>query len=624
MRKYSGIGKYLVSSIAVAMVLYSMGSVVLFTVDPWVFNATHLTFALVLVFLKLPATKSEKSLIPNRPSIFDIVMALLSIGVLVYIMMEFDELIYRVGAIPTTMDIVVGIIMIITVLEASRRAAGLAFTFVALGAIVYTIIGRYIPGLFGHRGYSIQRTVSYIFSIEGVYGSTLRASATYAILFITLGSFLQAFDAERFFNDISMALSGHTRGGPGKVAVLASALFGTISGHAAGNVATTGTFTIPMMKKVGYKPSFAGAIEAAASAGGQILPPVMGTVVFVMIELTGITYQNIVIAATLPAILYYLAIFLMVDFEAINLKLVGLSKNELPSVKKSMKEGSFFILAILVLLYFLFIRKSSVTMAGIWTIVSIIFIGFFKVKNFKEVMKKIFFGLEQGGMGTMKLAPLTAAAGVVIGVVTLTGVGVKLGRFLVMISGGELFFVLFFAMVLSMILGMGMSTIPAYVIAASVVAPALMEIGIPVMQAHLFVLYYACLSTITPPVCISSFTAAGIANAPPMETGMKAVKLAIVGFVVPFLFVYRPALMLQGDTMIVIYTFILAIFAIYFLSRGLQLRTITVVERGFLVVGSLLMLFPVSDWIGIVLVVVAYVIFFFNKIRMKNLQTAKE
>lgn len=621
MRKLKGFYKYFIYILGIIMVLYTVSSITVIPWDPWIFRAVHLTFALIMIFWLVPPKKNDQTIKEEKPSILDIILSLLSVAVLLYIIVEFDELIYRVGAIPTQMDIVIGIILIIVVLEAARRAAGMSFVMVAVIFIAYTFLGQYLPGILAHKGYSLNRTVSYIFSTEGIYGSTLRASASFAILFITLGSFFRGFGADVFFNKFAMAVSGHTRGGPGKVAVLASALFGTVSGHAAGNVATTGTFTIPMMKKIGYKPSFAGGVEAAASTGGQFLPPIMGSVVFVMIELTGITYSQLIVAATLPAILYFIAIFLMVDFEAINLNLRGIPRSELPSVRGSIKHGYPFIVSMVVLLYFLFVQKSSVSLAAIYTILSVILVGAFSLRDVKKIGKTFLDCLYNGAVGTMKLAPLTAAAGIIIGVVTLTGIGLKLGRFLIAISGGELFFVLLFSMILSLILGMGMSTIPAYVIAATVVAPALVELGIPMLQAHLFVLYYACISTITPPVAISSFTAAGIADADSMETSFKAVKLAIIGFLVPFLFVYRPALLAQGSTPVIIYAVIISMIAIYSLSRGLQLRTISLVERILLVGGSLVLLFPQNDMIGISMIAVSFAMSF---IKFQKRGRAKE
>jgi len=610
MRKLTGFYKYFIYILGIITVLYTVSSVTVIPRDPWIFRAVHLTFTLIMIFWLVPPIKNDQTLKQEKPLIIDMALSLLSLAVLFYIIAEFDELLYRVGAIPTQMDIIVGIVLILVVLEATRRVAGMSFVMVAVIFIAYTFLGKYLPGILAHKGYSLSRTVSYIFSTEGIYGSTLRASASFAILFITLGSFFKGFGADEFFNKFAMAVSGHTRGGPGKVSVLASALFGTVSGHAAGNVATTGTFTIPMMKKIGYKPSFAGAVEAASSAGGQFLPPIMGSVVFVMIELTGVTYSKLIVAAALPAILYYIAIFLMVDFEAINLNLRGIPRSELPSVRESMKHGYAFIVSIAVLMYFLFVQKSSVSLAAIYTLISVIIVGALTVREIRRIGKKVLDCLYNGAVGTMKLAPLTAAAGIVIGVVTLTGIGLKLGRFLIAISGGELFFVLLFSMILSLILGMGMSTIPAYVIAATVVAPALVELGIPMLQAHLFVLYYACISTITPPIAISSFTAAGIADADPMETSFKAVKLAIIGFMVPFLFVYRPALLAQGSTPIIIYAIIISLIAIYSLSRGLQLRTISIVERILLVGGSLVLLLPKNDVIGLSLIAVSYAMSF--------------
>ncbi|MEL7567298.1 MAG: TRAP transporter permease [Dehalobacterium sp.] len=621
MRKLKGFYKYFIYILGIITVLYTVSSITVIPRDPWIFRAVHLTFTLIMIFWLVPPKKNDETLKQEKPLIVDIVLSILSLAVLLYIIAEFDELIYRVGAIPTQMDIVIGIVLILVVLEATRRAAGMSFVIVALVFIAYTFLGKYLPGILAHKGYSIDRTVSYIFSTEGIYGSTLMASASFAILFISLGSFFKGFGADEFFNKFAMAVSGHTRGGPGKVAVLASALFGTVSGHAAGNVATTGTFTIPMMKRIGYKPSFAGGVEAASSTGGQFLPPIMGSVIFVMIELTGITYSKLIVAAALPAILYYIAIFLMVDFEAINLNLRGIPRSELPSVRESMKYGYAFIVSIAVLLYFLFVQKSSVSLAAVYTIISVIVVGALSLRDVKRIGKKILDCLYNGAVGTMKLAPLTAAAGIVIGVVTLTGIGLKLGRFLIAISGGELFFVLIFSMILSLVLGMGMSTIPAYVIAATVVAPALVELGIPMLQAHLFVLYYACISTITPPIAISSFTAAGIADADPMETSFKAVKLAIIGFMVPFLFVYRPALLAQGSTSTIIYAIIISLIAIYSLSRGLQLRTISIVERILLVGGSLVLLLPKNDIIGVSLIAVSYAMSF---IKFQKRSRAKE
>lgn len=610
MRKLSGFYKWLVFVLGVALPLVTMFNVMVYPLDPWIFYTLHLSIASTMVFFLIPMRKEDKGKQSN-PQLIDILLSLASWAVTVYTLIELDGLIYRAGASPTQLDIIFGLVLIITVLEACRRAAGMAFVIVAVVAMAYALFGGLIPGIMGHGGYSLARTVSFIFSPEGVFGSTIRASATYAVLFITLGAFLKVSGGADFFHDFAMAVSGHTRGGPGKVAVLASTLFGTISGHAAGNVATTGTFTIPLMKRIGYKPAFAGAIEAAASTGGQILPPVMGTVAFVMVEMTGITYTSLIVAAALPAIFYYLAVYFMVDFEAMNLNLMGLPREQLPSLGQSLKLGVSFVISITFLLYMLFGAGSSVTRAAIYTLGVIVLVSWF-TQN-KVTLNKILEALYNGGEGTMRLAPLTAAAGIVIGVVSLTGIGIRLGQFIIMLAGGKLFLILLMAMILSAILGMGMSTVPAYVIAAAVVAPALVQAGVPVMAAHLFVLYYACLSTITPPVAISSFTAAAIADGDPMETGFHAVKLAISGFIVPFLFVYRPPLLAQGTTFEIVYTAVITLIAVYALSRGLQYRKISILERVLMVAGAAVLLFPAYDLVGIILIFGGYLLTVYQK-----------
>lgn len=343
----------------------------------------------------------------------------------------------------------------------------------------------------------------------------------------------------------------------------------------------------------------------------------MGTVVFVMVELTGIDYGSIIIAATIPALLYYFAVFLAVDFEAINLNLVGLTKSELPSIRESAKSGYSFLLTIIALLYSLFILESSVARSALYALGAISLVAAFQIRNPKIFFKKVIDALYEGGIGTIKLASLTAGAGIIIGTVSLTGLGVKMGRFLLDISGGQLSLVLFFTMLLCLILGMGMSTIPAYVIAAAVGAPAMLALGIPVLQTHLFVLYYGIISTITPPVAISAFTAAGIADADPMETAFMSVKMAYVGFFVPFLFVYRPALLMQGSLGLIAYTVILSIIAIYSLTRGIQYKKNNIFERILLIVGAMMMLFPGNDLIGFGLVALSYILYF---VRNKGLK----
>jgi len=469
----------------------------------------------------------------------------------------------------------------------TRRATGMALVIVAIGAIAYALFGRYIPGFAGHKGYSFARVISVIFSEQGILGSPIHMSATYALLFVLLGSFLSVCGAAEFFNELAKSLCGGLRGGPAKTAVVASGLFGMISGHSAANVATTGTFTIPLMKETGYSPEFSGAVEAASSAGGQFMPPVMGSVVFMMMALTGLPYAEIVKTAALPAILYFTCIYLMVDYEAANRGLYGLPKSVLPKLWPTLRSGGHLLAPVVWLVYMLLFRKATIIMACLTSI--LVVIGASYIGKGKPMTPKRFVDAIYGGSNVIRIAAATATAGIMIGIITLTGVGVKIGGILLSITGGSLFLTLVLSATLCILLGMGMSAIASYVVTAAVMAPALIQLGLSTMVTHLFILIYACLSTITPPVAISAYTAAGIAGADPLKTAGNSVKLGVTGFLVPFMMVYSPTLALTGTWWRILTAFITAFLGVFALSRGIGYMRVPLPARLILIGGGLLL-----------------------------------
>jgi TRAP transporter 4TM/12TM fusion protein len=579
-------------------------------VDPLILKAVHLGLAMILVFVFFPATKNSRK---DRPTLFDLLWCLIPLAMMAYVVTDYDRLIYRVGSgMPNQIDMILGTVLIVTALEVARRVAGMALVIVGAVAILYALLGNYIPGIMGHRGYQWTRIIAVMFSDDGILGAAVQVSATYALLFITFGSFLARSGISDFINDFAFSLLGGQRGGPAKVAVVASGLFGMVSGNSAGNVATIGTITIPMMKKMGYKPEFAGGVEAAASAGGQIMPPVLGSVVFLMVALTGISYRDYMILSVFPALMYYAYVYFNVDFEASNLGLRGLPRSELPPLWPIIKRQAFLIAPVPVLVYTLVIQQAAIITAVLWSILAALAAGYLNsyVNKKKYMGPREYLDAIYGGSVVIRITAVTAVAGIMIGMIMLTGIGVKLGGILAALTGGNLLLSLMLCAALSTILGCGMPALPAYVITAAIMAPVLGNLGVATIVAHFFIFFFSALSTITPPVAISAYTAAGIAEADPMKTGWRAVKIAGIAWVVPFLLVYSPALAMRGSVVEIAAAVIPTLIGGYAMARGVGYVKSPWPARILFGIGGLGGVLPdrATDIAGMVAIICAFVL----------------
>jgi TRAP transporter 4TM/12TM fusion protein len=507
--------------------------------DTWTIRVLHLTIGMMIVFLIYPINR-------RRVGIIDILLAILAILPGAYIILFMDDIIARF-AIPSTMDLVMGAICIILVLEMTRRVVGSSMVIIAIAFMLYAYFGEHMPGILAHRGHSVSRIIDHLYvALEGIFGVPLGVSATFVILFIIFGAFLEATKTGDFMMNLANSVAGRARGGPAKIAVFASALFGTISGSAVANVAATGAYTIPMMKKIGYHPRFAGAVEAAASTGGQLMPPVMGAAAFVMAELTGIAYTTIMLAAVVPAILYFGTVYIAVHLEALKRGLRGLSKEEILSKTSVFIQGGHLIIPLLVLLYVLVILRMSPMMAAIWAIGAALVVSSLR-KWSRMGPKDIPKALETGAKGALSVMAACACAGIIVGMITLTGLGLRFTGIVTDLGGGNLILTLILVKIACYILGMGVPTTAAYIMVAVIGAPALIGLGVPVLAAHLFVFYSAIISAITPPVALAAITAAGIAGADPMKTALTTIRLTWLVHVVSFFFVLMPALLIIGE-----------------------------------------------------------------------------
>ena len=548
----------------VAFTLFHLIVLNLRPIDPWLYRSAHVSFGSALGFMLFALTAHiGKRGVPW----YDWVLIALSIACFGYIFVNLDGLLFRAGAAPEIGDVVIGLIGTLLVLEISRRTAGLALPIIAAIFLLYCFVGPWMPGVLYHRGIEFAQLFSYVYSMEGVFGPTTAVSSTYLILFITFAAFLQVSKVGDFFINFAFALAGRARGGPAKVAVLSSALMGTINGTSAGNVAATGTFTIPLMKKVGYPPRSAGAIEAAASTGGQIMPPVMGAGVFIMAEITGIPYTQLMIAAAIPAVLYFLAVYFMVDNEARVLNMRGMSADELPKMHEMIRRSILF--APLIILIGGLVSGFSVIRAGTLGLVSALVVSWLFADT-RMGPRQVLDALHEGAKGTIQLIAVCACAGLVVGVIGLTGIGQRFSSMILAIAGNSELLALFFAMVIAIILGMGMPTTAAYAVAASVVAPGLIKLGISPLIAHFFVFYYAVISAITPPVALAGYAGAAIAGADPMKTSMSAFVYGAAAFLVPFMFFYSPALLAQGDWVQIVHYSLTACVGVYLLAAALK------------------------------------------------------
>ena len=511
-------------------------------------RATTMGFALILSFLGFSADRKngKKNGKKNGIPFYDWVLAALSVAVVVYLFVNYKTLVKRGGS-PTTTDVVMGCIAILLIIEAARRTVGLPLVFVALCFLAYAFLGPYLPGMLGHRGYGLDRVASQMYiTLEGILGTPMSVATTFVFAFIVFGSFLEATGGAKQFIDLAFSLTGRYMGGPAKTAVVASGLLGTISGSSLANVVTTGTFTIPLMKKTGYKASFAGGVEASASSAGQIMPPVMGAAAFIMAETTGIPYLRICGAAAIPAVLYYLAVFLSVDLEARRTGLKGLPEEEIPKFLPTLMKSAPLLIPLITIVVLMVMGFSPLRAALVSTLV--MFIGSFFAKHTRLSLNGFFDALKKSAYNAISVTVACAICGIITGVITLTGLGLKLSDLILAASGGLLIPTLFLTMIASIILGMGLPTTAKYIVLAAIAAPAMTRLGVPQVGAHLFILYFGVIAELTPPVALTSYAGAAVAKAPGVETAMQGLKISIAAFFIPFMFVLYPSLLFESVT----------------------------------------------------------------------------
>lgn len=564
----------------------------------------HVVFALVLIFLYYGWNQNKK----NKLTFSGVVLSILSIALGTYVLTTWFTKVGQVGLQPPMYEIALGVVFILLCLEASRRTLGIVFPVLTVLTMLYARFGELIPGVFAHPNYSLVRIINKMFiSTEGVFGMLTGISATYIFLFILFGAMLRAAGGGDFFINFAYSLLGHIRGGPSKIAVSTSALLSMITGSGPANVAGTGQITIPLMKKYGYKPYFAGAVEATASAGGLITPPIMGSAAFVIMEVLGVSYVTIMKAAILTAILYFLAIFIMIDLEDQKLQIPSLPKESLPDFKKTIKSGWYFFLPIILLVYLLIGPRVSVTLATFWSTLSIPFFTLLGGRKGMMKVNQIVEGLYDGALTALPVVAILAVAGIVMGMFNITGVSVMLSSMLIKLSGGHLFILLLLTMIAAIILGMGMPPVASYIILAILMVPALTKLGVYPLAAHLFVFYFATLAEITPPMAPDAFVAASIADAPVMKIAFTACRLAIVAFIVPYMFVYNNALLLIGEFHEILLVCLTAPIGVYSISCAVQnylKGKLPIYYRIMLFIAGFLLLYPgwMTDFSGLFLV----------------------
>jgi len=606
-REFGGkVSAVAVKAFAILVAFYHLYGAVFGTPVTLKHRSLHVAMILALGFIFYPFRKKGNR---SKVAIPDLVLALLAAATTVYVIVDYIGIVGRAG-MPNLTDLVFAALLILLVLEGARRVTGWALPALGVVFILYALFGRGLPGFFGHRGYSWADLSSFLFvSTDGVYGTAVGVSASYIYLFILFGAFMDKSGMGQFINDIALALAGHQKGGPAKVSVIASALLGTINGSAVANVVTTGTFTIPLMKKTGYDKDFAGAVEASSSVGGQLMPPIMGAAAFIMAEVLGIQYKVIAVAAILPALLYYVGIIVQVHLRARKCGLEGVSRENLPKAWAVLKERGHLLLPIVFLLVMLFASGKTVIFSAFMTILVTIATSMLK-KSTRMSLKDILDALFEGTRSMVPVAIACASVGLVIGVASLTGFGLSMASAIVALGGKSLFLTLAFTMVACMILGMGLPSIPAYLITATMAAPALVRLGIDPLVSHLFVFYFAMFANITPPVALASFAAAGLSGGSPMKTGFTSLKLSLAGFIVPYMFVYNDALLLQGtgflEGFLVMMTSISGVLILGTAIEGYFISKMGVVERIIALAAAILLMTPnhLQDLVGAGLAVV--------------------
>ncbi|HET6946555.1 MAG TPA: TRAP transporter fused permease subunit [bacterium] len=605
-RSLHGPLRSLVRAVGAAMAIYQilvLGRFFGIVTDPQKLYAMHLTFVAVLAFLLIPGRRGQE-----HPGWVDWLLILATLVPVTYNFLFFEALTGRAGVFPTRADVIVGVILVVITLEASRRATGWSLPILSLILAAYPFIGPYLPGLLAHRGFSFNTVISFLFSDNGIYGIPIQVSARDVYLFILFGAFLEASNIGKFIVDLGLSIAGGRRGGPAKVSIVTSALFGTVSGSSAANVMVDGVINIPLMKATGFKAAVAGGIEAMNSTGGQIVPPVMGAAAFLMADILGIPYARVAVAAIGPALLYYVAAYWMIDLYAASQGLRGLPRKDLPRFGSIMVQHGYMLAPLVVLLYLIMATGASPFRAALYALVLTVGVSLLRVDTRLNLVK-IVSATEEGAKRTIEIGVSCAAAGIIVGVLSLTGLGGKFSEVLINLTGGSLLLALLGTMVAAIILGTGLPTTAAYAIGASVLAPALIKLGTIPLAAHMFLFYFSVISAVTPPVAFASFAAASIAKSPMWDTSIESMRFGIAGYVVPFMFVYGSALLVGTtpwpDTLLALSTGTLGTLALAAATIGYLTRKATVPERIALLAASLLLIKQGlgTDLIGLALLV---------------------
>jgi len=579
----------------------------------------HLAFILFLVFLLFPATsKAPKDRVPW----YDIILAIAALASNFYIFFVFDYVAFRFDISISFTNFLIGMVALLLIIEATRRAVGKELVILCVTSILYMLFGHLFPGVFRYRGMSLIRLVEYMaWTTDGPYGIVLQVSASYIFTFIYFGVLISKTGIGDLFNDLAVSLFGRTRGGGAKVAVVASGAMGTISGIAVANVATTGSFTIPLMKKVGYAPSFAAAVEAVASTGGQLMPPVMGASAFIMAGILGIPYFSVIKAAFIPALLYYFALFLAVDLRALAIGLKGLKKEELPSIKKAILERGHMLIPI-ILLVALLVRGFSPLFSVFYSIVATMGISLINKKT-RISLKEFIYSLVEGAQKALPIATACAVVGFTVGMVGATGLGSVLGQWIIGLAGDSKFIGLILIAISSLILGMGLPPTACYIVVAVIAAPILVRLmEIRPLMAHLFVYYYGMLAVITPPVALASFTAAGLVGESPYKVGWEAFRLGAPAYIIPFVFISSPSLMLFDVTiegiLFGLFRGIIMVVAMAASLQGFIFDKIGYFSRIPLFISAILIMYS-ATWSDITGIIIALSVLFIHFLKMKSM-----
>ena len=575
-------------------------------------KSIHLGFLLVIFYINA-MVDSEK----RWEQIFLGIMALFALGGCAYITILDENLQLRAGIVYAS-DILFAILLIIAIFEACRRKMGNPLVIITLVFVAYAFLGKYIPGFLNQPGMTLKKFTSLVYlTTDGIFGSPLYASASYVVLFVLLGAIMSVSGIGDYMTNLATSLFGHMRGGPAKVAVVASGFFGSISGSPTANVIGTGTFTIPMMKKNGFEPEFAAAVEATASTGGAIMPPIMGSTAFIMAEMLGIPYTAVAKAALIPAILYFLAVLFGVDIYAAKHGLKGIPRSQLPKVRSMLKQ--IYMLAPLIFLIFcMAVFNMTIVRSGLLTI--IVTLVLVEINPKTRMTKEQWLQIPvQTVKSAVSVGIACAMAGIISGVIMGSGLGYRISSILTSVAGTSMLLLLVLTMVVSLIMGMGVPTTAAYLVLASLVAPTMIQLGIPPLAAHMFIFYFGCISSITPPVALAAYAGAGLAGCDPNKTGYKAFRLAFCSFLMPYLFVYNPVLLMEGGVLDILWSLVTALIGAYLLASGFEgfffRWSLKWFERPLMILGAVMLIVPgmVTDLVGIVIIVVEFVTEFMFK-----------